>query len=190
LAGLAVSSPVWLVVVSAIKLDDGGPIFHTQLRRGRNGRLFRVLKFRSMRVANSGEHDVVPAAEHDPRVTRFGRVMRACGLDELPQLVNILIGDMSFVGPRALMPAEVEGREAGRAIPMHEIPGYDDRAAVTPGLTGLAQIYARRDVPRRSKFRIDRLYVTRQSFWLDLRLIVLSFWISLRGAWEVRGRKF
>ena len=131
----------------------------------------------------------VQAVEDDPRVTRVGRLMRATAMDELPQLWNIFRGDMSFVGPRALRPGEIE---AGRAafVPLDDVPGYAARTAVRPGLTGIAQIYAPRDVPRRQKFRYDRLYVRRQSFWLDLRLILLSFWISFHGTWESRGRKY
>ena len=116
--------------------------------------------------------------------------MRATAMDELPQLVNIFKGDMSFVGPRALMPGEIETGGEGQVIAMEEIPGYRERTAVQPGLTGVAQIYAPRDVTRRHKFRYDRLYVKRRSFWLDIRLILLSFWISLRGTWEHRQQKF
>jgi lipopolysaccharide/colanic/teichoic acid biosynthesis glycosyltransferase len=116
--------------------------------------------------------------------------MRATAMDELPQLVNIFKGDMSFVGPRALMPGEIETGGDGRLVPMEAIDGYRERTAVQPGLTGIAQIYAPRDVTRRHKFRYDRLYVKRRSFWLDIRLILLSFWISMRGTWEHRQRKF
>jgi len=111
-------------------------------------------------------------------------------MDELPQLWNIFKGDMSFVGPRALLPEEVEVNGNGQPVPMEEIPGYDARHQVTPGLTGVAQIYAPRDVPRRQKFKYDLLYVKKQRFWLDLKLIVLSFWITFRGNWESRGVKF
>jgi lipopolysaccharide/colanic/teichoic acid biosynthesis glycosyltransferase len=110
-------------------------------------------------------------------------------MDELPQLWNIFRGDMSFVGPRALRPGEVEAA-GGAIVHLDQIPGYAARIAVRPGLTGIAQIYAPRDVPRRHKFRYDRLYVGRQSMWLDVRLILLSFWISFRGTWESRDRKY
>ncbi len=188
--GLALSSPLWLLIAAAIKLDDRGPVFHRQTRIGRGGRPFVVLKFRSMRVTGASADTLTQARESDPRITRVGRVLRATAADELPQLLSIFVGDMSFVGPRALMPEEIETGSNGRAIPMHKIPGYETRITVTPGLTGLAQIYAARDIPRRSKFRYDKLYVSRQGFWLDVRLIVLSFWISVRGAWETRDRKF
>jgi lipopolysaccharide/colanic/teichoic acid biosynthesis glycosyltransferase len=111
-------------------------------------------------------------------------------MDELPQLWNIFRGDMSFVGPRALRPDEVETDGRGEIIAIQSVPGFAERSAVRPGLTGLAQIYARRDVHRRQKFRYDRLYIRRQSFALDVRLIFLSFWITARGTWEVRGPKF
>ena len=130
------------------------------------------------------------ASEDDPRITRMGRILRATALDELPQLWNILTGDMSFVGPRALMPEEIEVTGGGQRIALEEIPGYDARHRVRPGLTGLAQIYAVRDIPRRHKFKFDLLYIRRQSFWLDCKLIALSFWITFRAKWEHRGRKF
>ena len=116
--------------------------------------------------------------------------MRATAMDELPQLVNIFKGDMSFVGPRALRPGEIEAAGSGEVVAMEDIAGYKERTAVQPGLTGIAQIYAPRDVTRRHKFRYDRVYVKRRSFWLDIRLILLSFWISMRGTWEHRQRKF
>ena len=129
------------------------------------------------------------AVEHDPRVTRVGRVLRATAMDELPQLWNIFRGDMSVVGPRALRPDEIELGET-TPTPLEDVPGFAERSSVRPGLTGLAQIYAPRDVRRRQKFRYDRLYIRRQSFGLDLRLIVLSFWITARGTWEARGPKY
>jgi lipopolysaccharide/colanic/teichoic acid biosynthesis glycosyltransferase len=96
---------------------------------------------------------------------------------------------MSFVGPRPLRPGEVDVRGDGRIMRLDEIPGYDERHVVRPGLTGLTQVYASRDISRTSKFRLDRLYLKRATFWLDMRLIALSFWITARGAWEIRGRK-
>ena len=189
-AGLVASAPLWALVAAAIKIDSPGPVFYGQPRVGEGGRIFRVLKFRSM--IDDAEREVGPKAaeEHDPRITRVGRVLRATAMDELPQLWNIFRGDMSFVGPRALRPEEIDVDTSGRAVPLHAIPGFADRVAVPPGLTGLAQIYARRDVSRRQKFRFDRLYVRRQSMLLDLRLILLSFWITARGTWEARDRKF
>jgi lipopolysaccharide/colanic/teichoic acid biosynthesis glycosyltransferase len=131
----------------------------------------------------------IQAGENDPRVTRIGRILRATAMDELPQLWNIFRGDMSFVGPRALRPGEIEVKGNGAVEKLEDVPGFSDRCAVRPGLTGVAQIFAPRDVLRRQKFRYDRFYVDRQSFWFDVRLILLSFWITFRGRWEDRGRK-
>jgi lipopolysaccharide/colanic/teichoic acid biosynthesis glycosyltransferase len=188
--GLIASAPVWAIAAVLIKLEDGGPIFFRQQRVGQNGTTFSVLKFRSMVVHAERDHGPLQASAGDARVTRIGRVMRATAMDELPQLVNIFRGDMSFVGPRALRPGEIETSGDGRVVPMEQIDGYRARTAVQPGLTGIAQIYAPRDVARRHKFRYDRVYVRRRSFWLDVRLILLSFWISMRGTWEHRQRKF
>jgi lipopolysaccharide/colanic/teichoic acid biosynthesis glycosyltransferase len=189
-AGLIVSSPLWAIVAAAIKLESSGPVFFTQERVGEGGRHFDAIKFRSMIQDAEAGLGPVQSAAHDPRVTRVGRALRATALDELPQLWNIFRGDMSFVGPRALRPHEIERVNDGRAVPLEAVPGFSTRCTVTPGLTGLAQIYLRRDVTRRQKFRYDLLYVRRRSFMLDVRLILLSFWISLRGRWEARQPKF
>jgi lipopolysaccharide/colanic/teichoic acid biosynthesis glycosyltransferase len=149
-----------------------------------------ALKFRSMHPDGEAGVGAIQAIENDPRVTRIGRLMRATAMDELPQLWNILRGDMSFVGPRALRPGEIEAGPNGRFERLEDVPGFATRISVRPGLTGIAQVYAPRDVPRRHKFRYDRIYVRRRSWWLDVRLILLSFWISVQGTWEARGRKF
>lgn len=187
--GLVLSSPLWALLAMAIKWEDGGTVFFSQERAGEGGRVFRVWKFRSMIPDAEKQVGAVQAVEDDPRVTRIGRLMRATAMDELPQLWSIFVGDMSFVGPRALRPGEIEALGNGRMEALEEVPGYEHRSRVRPGLTGVAQIYAPRDVPRRQKFRYDRLYVERQSFWLDLRLIATSFWITFRGRWETRSRK-
>ena len=187
--GLLVSSPLWIVIPAAIKLEDGGPVFFPQARVGRGGRVFKALKFRSMRPGADRLSGLVQASEADPRVTRVGRWLRATAMDELPQLWNIFVGDMSFVGPRPLRPGEMEVRGDGRLVRLDEIPGYAERHRVRPGLTGLTQVYAPRDIRRVDKFRLDRLYLKRASFLLDLKLILLSFWITGRGQWEARGRK-
>jgi lipopolysaccharide/colanic/teichoic acid biosynthesis glycosyltransferase len=188
--GLIASAPLWLVLAAAIKAEDGGSVFYGQERVGWGGRVFRALKFRSMRQDAEALTGAVQAAAADPRVTRVGRVMRATAMDELPQLWNIMRGDMSFVGPRALRPGEIEAEGDGRLVRLEDVPGFEDRITVRPGLTGIAQVYARRDIPRRQKFRYDRLYVRRRSWLLDVRLILLSFWISVHGTWEARGRKY
>ena len=187
--GLIVSAPLWAAIAAAIKLEDGGPVFFRQERVGRGGRVFDALKFRSMVPNAEALTGAVQATENDPRVTRVGRLMRATAMDELPQLWNIFAGDMSFVGPRPLRPGEVEVRGDGQFVRLDEIPGYEARHSVRPGLTGIAQVYAPRDIDRARKFRLDRLYLKRAGFWFDLRLIMVSFWITARGDWEKRDRR-
>jgi len=187
--GLLLSSPLWVVIALLIKLGDGGPVFYAQERVGRGGRRFRSLKFRSMVADADRRFGPRQAGVSDARVTRIGRWLRASALDELPQLWNIFGGDMSFVGPRALMPAEIEVNGHGGAVPIEMVAGYWERHAVAPGLTGLAQIYADRDIPRRHKFKYDLIYIRRRSLALDLKLLALSFWITARGKWEHRGSK-
>jgi len=188
-AGLVASLPFWAFFAAAITIEDGGPVFFSQERVGLNGRVFRALKFRSMIPDAEAKTGPVQASEHDPRITRIGRLLRATAMDELPQLWNIFIGDMSFVGPRPLRPGEVDVNGDGQLIALQDIPGYDERHRVRPGLTGLAQVYAARDLPRAGKFRLDRLYLKRAGFCLDLKLLLLSFWITGRGKWEARERK-
>ena len=188
-SGLIVSAPLWAFIAALIKIEDGGPVFFSQERVGRRGRSFDALKFRSMIVDAEARTGPIQAGENDPRITRIGRILRATAMDELPQLWNIFRGDMSFVGPRALRPGEIEVKGNGAVEKLEDVPGFADRCEVRPGLTGVAQIFAPRDVLRRRKFRYDRFYVTRQSFWFDVRLILLSFWITFRGRWEDRGRK-
>ena len=187
--GLVLSSPLWLVIAALVKIESRGPVFFSQARVGERGRMFDALKFRSMIEDAERGVGALQATENDPRVTRVGRLLRATAMDELPQLWNIFRGDMSFVGPRALRPEEIE-TEGGRSVPLMAVPGFAERCSVQPGLTGIAQIYAPRDVTRRQKFRFDRLYIRRRSFALDLRLILLSFWITARGTWEARDRKY
>jgi rhamnosyl/mannosyltransferase len=188
--GLVVSAPVWLLIAALIKLEDRGAIFFLQERVGEGGRRFRAMKFRSMMVDAESRTGPIQSGVDDPRVTRIGRVLRATAMDELPQLWNIFRGDMSFVGPRALRPGEIEVNGRGAVERLEDVPGFSKRCEVRPGLTGVAQIYAPRDLVRRHKFRYDRLYIRRQSLWLDVRLIAVSFWITFRASWETRGRKF
>jgi lipopolysaccharide/colanic/teichoic acid biosynthesis glycosyltransferase len=188
-AGLIASTPLWIGIAAAIKLEDGGAVFYTQDRVGEGGRHFTVFKFRSMIPDAEAGVGAVQSGEDDPRVTRVGRLLRATAMDELPQLWNIFRGDMSFVGPRALRPSEIETTTSGELVPLDTIPGYQLRLQLRPGLTGVAQIYAPRDVPRRHKFRFDRIYARNQGLWLDVRLILVSFWITFRGKWEHRAGK-
>ncbi|MBI2174595.1 MAG: sugar transferase [Candidatus Omnitrophica bacterium] len=187
---LLMSLPLWLLFSLAIKLEDGGPVLFRQRRWGKNKKPIVVYKFRTMIVNADEKFGSVQAQENDRRITRIGRFLRATSLDEMPQIFSIWKGDMSWVGPRALPINEVQIKETNGYIPDDAIPGFDQRCGVRPGLTGMAQIYAPRDVPRKHKFRYDLIYVQNQSFRLDLKLILLSFWITFRGKWEHRGKKF
>ena len=161
-AGLLAFSPVIAVIAAAIVLEDGWPVLFRQERLGRGRQPFTILKFRSMR---------------DGRITRVGRMLRATGLDELPQFINILCGDMSAVGPRPLTESDVT-RLGWMA------PRYDFRWQVLPGLTGLAQVTEARS--GRLSLSLDRRYVARQSLSLDLRLVAASFAINALGKSRVR----
>ena len=187
--GMVIAAPLGLVIAAAIKLEDRGPVFFTQDRVGLGGATFRAFKFRSM-VPHAATLPPHQAGESDPRITRVGCVLRATAMDELPQLFNIFRGDMSFVGPRPLMAGEIEVRGNGDVVRLDSIPGYAERHSVRPGLTGLSQVYAPRDTPRVRKFRLDSIYVRNATFCFDVFLVAVSFWITFRGRWEVRVRKF
>jgi lipopolysaccharide/colanic/teichoic acid biosynthesis glycosyltransferase len=188
-AGLLVFSPIAALIAMAIKIEDGGPVFFMQDRVGKDCRVFSAYKFRSMIVDAEKFTGPVQATANDPRMTSVGRLLRATAFDELPQLWNIFRGDMSVVGPRPLRPGESDTTGDGAQLPLSAIPGYEARHRVRPGLTGIAQVYAPRDIPRTGKFRYDLLYLRRGNFWVDIRLILTSFWITVRGKWEHRGRK-
>jgi lipopolysaccharide/colanic/teichoic acid biosynthesis glycosyltransferase len=193
--GLLASMPFWAFFAAWIWVEDGRPIFFRQMRIGRNGRLFRALKFRSM-IKDPARVEV-QASKDDPRITRVGRILRKTALDELPQIWNIFVGDMSFVGPRS-QPEKELVRVGGVEVELdiREVPGFELRQKVRPGLTGIAQIYAPREVPHRCKFKYDLIYVRRmmrcagladdvRMFLYDLALILRSVWVTLRGRWEV-----
>jgi lipopolysaccharide/colanic/teichoic acid biosynthesis glycosyltransferase len=187
---LILSAPVSLLIALAIKVEDGGPIFYRQERWGRGGACFKAYKFRTMVPHSDQVFGIKQAAEKDTRITRVGRVLRAMGLDELPQMISIFLGEMSLVGPRALAVGEILHDEKGCRVSYEEIPDFWKRLSVRPGLTGVTTIYKAKDISPRKKFRYDLLYIRKQSFWLDLRLIIMSFWISFRGRWEHRERKW
>lgn len=180
LIGLALLSLPMLLAMLAIRLDDGSPSLFKQARYGRGGRVFTVCKLRTMHVQASDR----PAATDDERITRVGRILRAIGLDEAPQLVNILLGHMSFVGPRALSVNElVDGRR------YQELPGFDDRHRVRPGLTGPAAFFLPKDVNWDTKFAADISYAQHRRLGEDVRLIGVSVVVSLLGRWEHRSTK-
>lgn len=185
--GLVLSSPLWLVAALAIKLASRGPVLFKQRRWGRGGSPFVVYKFRTMKAVGP-DAAIVPRSPGDERVTAPGRLLRATGMDELPQFINILRGDMSLVGPRALAVGETLPEQPDSTY--EEMEGFADRLAVRPGLTGVATVYLPRDATPQEKFAADLDYVRNQSTLLDLRLIALSLWISIRGKWESPSRKF
>ena len=172
---LLLALPVMLLAAVAIKLDSPGPVFYRQERVGRGGRGFMLLKFRSMVV--DAEQAGAPqwATQRDPRVTRIGRFMRLTRIDELPQVLNVLRGDMAFVGPRPERPAFVE--TLGRVI-----PHFHDRAQVKPGITGWAQVnypYGASVEDSRMKLAYDLYYVKRRSLFLDLLILIATVRVVL-----------
>jgi lipopolysaccharide/colanic/teichoic acid biosynthesis glycosyltransferase len=173
-AAVPVIAAAWLVV----RLTSAGPGFYSQARVGRHGRQYRIYKIRSMYTNCEKASGAAWCAKNDPRVTPVGRVLRKLHIDELPQLWNVLKGDMSLVGPRPERPEFVG--------PLSEaIPGYAERHAVRPGVTGLAQIQLPPDTDIesvRTKLVLDRCYVERQGFWLDLR-IMLGTAVYLTGSY-------
>ena len=188
-AGLLLSAPLWAIIALAIKLDDGGPIFYEQQRWGRAGRVFRVRKFRTMVTDADARFGATPAQQEDQRVTRVGRVLRASGMDELPQLLSICKGEMSLVGPRALAVGETYRDAGGEDVAYQGVPGFAERLKVRPGLTGTTTIFLPKDAHPREKFAMDVEYVRNPSLLRDARLVLMSLWISFRGKWETRGQK-
>jgi lipopolysaccharide/colanic/teichoic acid biosynthesis glycosyltransferase len=130
-----------------------------------------------------------PAQHNDARITRTGRWLRASGMDELPQLLSICKGDMSLVGPRALAVGEKYRDATGNDVAYQDVAGFDERLSVRPGLTGLATIYLPKDAHPRERFEVDLQYVRNPSFMRDVRLVLASLWISVRGKWETRDQK-
>lgn len=175
-AVLLVILPILLAVALWIKLDSRGPVFFMQQRAGINGQPFRIFKFRTMvyRVPDQiDQHsEQVVSAGRDPRITRAGRFIRATSLDELPQLLNILKGDMSVVGPR---PVLMEQKEV---VP----PGYMKRFDVRPGLTGLAQVRGRRSLGWLKQLAFDAEYVEKSSFSYDIGIIFTTVKVVLLGS--------
>lgn len=188
-AGIILSSPLWILFGFLVWIQDRGPVFYPQDRVGKDGRVFKAFKFRSMIKDAEKGLGPVQAVKDDPRVTKIGRLLRATAMDELPQLWNIFKGDMSFVGPRALRPEEREVRGDGTSVSLSDVPGYEERHKVKPGLTGLAQVYLPGEAPREKKFEYDLEYIKTRSFGLDMKTIILSFWITFRGKWESREDK-
>lgn len=178
--GLVVLSPVMIMVAYKIKREDGGPIFYKQIRVGKNGNHFEMYKFRSMvinadqlfeKLKDQNEVDgAMFKMKHDPRITRIGHFIREHSLDELPQLVNVLKGDMSLVGPRPPLPDEVK-----------QYTEYDkQRLYVVPGCTGLWQATERNNVGFNEMVKLDLKYINKASLYFDFKIIVQTIKIILK----------
>lgn len=167
LLGLVISAPFFLLIAISIKLTDRGPVFYKQTRLTKDGKTFEIYKFRTM-IQNAEKYSgAVLASEHDPRILLVGRLLRATRLDELPQIFNILKGEMSIVGPRPERPelaAEIE----------KEIPEFSYRLKVKAGLTGYAQVYGKYNTTSYDKLKLDLTYIRNYSIFLDLKLIFMT----------------
>ena len=166
LSGIVLASPVMLLIAAFVKAYDHGPVFYRQKRLTKDGAEFEILKFRSM-VVNSEKYGARLAKKNDSRITPIGRVIRRLHFDELPQLFNILKGDMAFVGPRP------ERREITDEY-AKSIPEFSYRLKVKAGLTGYAQVYGQYNTVPYDKLKMDLTYITSYSIWLDIKLIILT----------------
>lgn len=164
---IILTSPIWLIVAIAIKLNDGGPVFYKQVRLTQHGKLFKILKFRSMKMNAEKDGKAQFAKENDDRITSVGKVIRACRFDELPQLLNILIGDMSVVGPRPERPEIV-------AEIIKTLPEFSFRLKVKAGLTGYAQVFGKYNTNLKDKLLLDLMYIEDFSLLLDLKIIFMT----------------
>lgn len=167
---LIILSPLLLLIALSVKLDSPGPIFFTQKRVGRNGELFKIFKFRSM-YADSPQYEASPHSSSDPRITRIGRLLRRLSLDELPQFLNVILGDMSLVGPRPEMPFIVQGYSSE----------LRERLQVTPGITGLWQLSADRAFPIHENVQYDLYYIRNRGFFMDLAILIHTLFFAMRG---------
>ena len=170
---LLLSSPVWLITAVAIKLYDGGPILYRQIRCTQGGREFGILKFRSMRVDAEKDGVARLASKNDSRITPIGKFIRAVRIDELPQLINILKGDMSFIGPRPERPEII-------AQYMEDMPEFALRMKVKAGLAGYAQVYGKYNTTPYDKLKLDLSYIETYSLWLDIKLMLLTLKILFK----------
>lgn len=170
---IILSSPIWLITAVAIKLYDRGPVLYKQIRCTIGGREFGILKFRSMRVDAEKDGVARLAAKNDSRITPVGKFIRAVRIDELPQLLNILKGDMSFIGPRPERPEII-------AQYMQEMPEFALRMKVKAGLAGYAQVYGKYNTTPYDKLKLDLSYIETYSLWLDIKLMLLTLKILFR----------
>lgn len=175
--GAVVLSPLLLLTAVLVKVTSKGPILYSQVRVGKEGEAFNIYKFRTMKVNAEDGTGPVWAAKNDNRLTPVGAFLRKTHIDETPQLINILKGEMSLIGPRPERPVFVEKfRE--------QIPGYEKRLAVKPGITGLAQVWHRYDETIedvKKKLKYDLLYVKKMCFWADFNIIMRTFRVVVTG---------
>lgn len=165
--------PVLVITAILIKLESPGPIFYKQERNGLGGRLFSVIKFRSMRI-DAEKNGPQWAKKHDSRVTRVGQFIRKTRIDELPQLINVLRGEMSLIGPRPERPMFTEQFDK-------EIPGFKKRLLVKPGVTGWAQVNGGYDITPEEKLKLDMYYIEKQSLSLDIKILLKTVWVVISG---------
>ena len=170
---VVIASPFMLITAICIKAYDGGPVFYKQTRCTRGGREFQILKFRSMKVDAEKDGVARLASKNDSRITPIGKFIRACRIDELPQLFNIIKGDMSFVGPRPERPEIIEQY-------MEEMPEFAFRMKVKAGLAGYAQVYGKYNTTPYDKLKLDLFYIENYSVWMDLKLMMLTLKIVLK----------
>ncbi len=175
--GLIVAIPLMVIIGIAIKLDTKGPIFYCQERVGKNGKVYTLYKLRSMHE-NAEENGAQWAEEDDPRVTKVGKFIRRTRLDELPQLFNVLKGDMSLVGPRPERPIFTYQFN-------EQIPGFINRLQVKPGLTGWAQVNGGYKLTPAEKLEYDLYYIENRTIWLDIKIMLKTIMVVLtgKGAW-------
>jgi exopolysaccharide biosynthesis polyprenyl glycosylphosphotransferase len=174
---LAITSPIWLALAFAIPMDSRGPLFYRQRRVGLNGEEFTLIKFRSMVHDAEAATGAIMASKDDPRITRVGRLIRAVHLDELPQLLNVLFGHMSLVGPR---PERIEFVEEF----VKKVPLYERRLNVKPGLTGWSQVHLKYDSNADSvslKLKYDFFYIENMTLPLDMKILLMTLFVALRG---------
>ena len=161
LVGLIVFSPILVIVALLVRINLGSPIFFTQNRLGKNGKEFKMIKFRTMKDAVDKFGEVLP---DEQRLTRFGKILRSTSLDELPELINVLKGDMTLVGPRPLL-VEYKELYSERQFRRHE---------TSPGITGWAQVNGRNSISWNERFQLDVWYVDNVSFFLDIKILFMA----------------
>ena len=165
---MIITSPILLITAAAIRISDGGPVFYRQIRCTKNANEFEILKFRSMVVDAEKQGQAMLATENDPRITPVGRIIRKLRIDELPQLFNVLRGDMSFVGPRPERPEFIQKY-------MEEMPEFSYRMKIRAGITGYAQLYGKYNTKPYDKLKLDLYYIEQFSIGLDIKLMILTF---------------